>query len=69
MNNIQWTIGTDCMTMANSGMATDDISQKLEEIDESLRVKYMEIVESLSINELKRFDKNKYKNMIKSEIF
>ena len=54
--------------MANQGKEGIDNSQTLQKLDDSLRIKYMEIIESLTINELKRFDKNKYKTLIMSDI-
>ena len=41
----------------------------VEEVDERLRSKYMNILQSLSINELKRFqlDKHRYKQMVVSD--
>ena len=51
---------------------TEDEMQKLkvqlQELDDSLRVKYMEVVKSLSLEDLKKFNKHHYKSMIKSEI-
>ena len=46
-------------------------SEKLNERDESLRVKYRGILDGLTINELKRFpiNKSKYKHLIMSEIY
>ena len=41
---------------------------QLQELDDSLRVKYMEVVKSLSLEDLKKFNKHHYKSMIKSEI-
>ena len=55
--------------MANTEKCGNDESKKLQELDESLRTQYMDILESLSINELKRFDNTKYKTLVKSEIF
>ena len=48
-----------------------DRSEMLRELDESLRIKYRDILESLSINELQRFpiNKGKYKSLIMSEIY
>ena len=54
--------------MAHTNDNQTDISQQIKEADDTLRVKYLEIVESLSINELKRFDKHKYKQLVISEI-
>ena len=53
--------------MAQFGAKSKAVKQQLEEADESLRSKYLEIVESLSLTELKRFDKFKYKAMVMSE--
>ena len=51
---------------------TEDEKQKLkvqlQELDDSLRVKYMEIVKSLSLEDLKKFNKHHYKSMLKSKI-
>ena len=46
-------------------------AEKLNELDESLRVKYRGILEGLTINELKRIpiSKSKYKHLIMSEIY
>ena len=54
--------------MAQSGAKSKTVKQQLEEADESLRSKFLEIVESLSLTELKRFDKFKYKAMVMSEM-
>ena len=54
--------------MAHTNDIQTDISQQIKEADDTLRVKYLEIVESLSVNELKRFDKHKYKQLVISEI-
>ena len=56
--------------MATSSENLNTISQNLEKADEALRVKYRDILDSLSINELKRFklDKHKYKQIIISEL-
>lgn len=50
--------------------ATDknDVKKRLQEIDVSLREKYMEIIQSLSLDELKCFNKYNYKEMVKSDI-
>ena len=41
----------------------------VDEVDERLRSKYMDILESLSVNDLKRFqlDKHRYKQMVVSD--
>ena len=54
--------------MVQSGAKSKTVKQQLEEADESLRSKYLEIVESLSLTDLKRFDKFKYKDMVLSEM-
>ena len=56
--------------MATSSENPNAISQNLEKADEALRVKYRDILDSLTINELKRFkiDKHKYKQIIISEL-
>ena len=45
--------------------------QTMDELDESLRVKYRGILDGLTITELKRFplSKSKYKHLIMSEIY
>ena len=53
------------MSITNSA---NDLTRRLDVIDESLRTKYMKLVESLSINELKKFNKFTYQDLIKSEI-
>lgn len=49
---------------------SDSVSKDktLNEVDESLRTKYIEIVQSLTFEELKRFNKVRYKNLVKSDI-
>ena len=47
------------MNMANTEKFGTDESNKLPELDESFRKKYIDILEALRINELKRFDKTK----------
>ena len=56
--------------MAKSIESQKHISEQLKEVDESLRIKYREFLDNLSINEVTHFqiDKNKYKQMILSEI-
>ena len=46
-------------------------TETLNEMDESLRVKYRRILDSLTINELKRFliNKSKYEHLIMSKIY
>ena len=41
---------------------------QIDKIDESLREKYLEIVQSLSIDELKRFNKDRYKKLVISDM-
>lgn len=43
-------------------------SKSLEDVDEEMRSKYLEIVRSLNLEELKRFNKVWYKKLIKSDI-
>ena len=40
----------------------------MEKLDESLRSKYMEILTSLTFDEIKKFNKGRYKELIKSDI-
>ena len=54
--------------MAKSSESQKRITEQLEKADDTLRPKYRQILDTLSINELKRFDKHKYKLMIMSEI-
>ena len=51
-------------------MADKDLDQKLQEIDKSLRKKYLDIILSLSTDELIKVKthKHRYKSMVKSEI-
>ena len=53
------------MSITNSA---NDLTRRLDVIDESLRTKYMKLVESPSINELKKFNKFTYQDLIKSKI-
>ena len=43
-------------------------SESIENVDETLRSKYLEILQPLNFEELKRFNKARYKKMIKSDI-
>ena len=45
----------------------DDLKAKMDVIDESLRSKYLKIVESLSLNELKKFNKSTYQQLVLSD--
>ena len=54
--------------MAKSSESQKRIVEQLEKADKMLRPKYRQILDTLSIDELKRFDKHKYKLMIMSEI-
>ena len=56
------------MSKQDSSAGAGDLTRRLDVIDEALRTKYMRIVECLSINELKKFNKFTYQQMIKSDI-
>ena len=49
--------------MAQSGPNSHAVKKRLEGANESLRSIYLDIVESLSLTELKRFDKYKCKSL------
>ena len=52
------------MIIANQGKEGNDKSHNLQNLDDSLSLRskyYIEIIESLTINELKRFDKTSMK--------
>ena len=55
--------------MAHTNDIQTDINQQIKEADDTLKVKYLEIVESLSVNEQKRFDKHIYKQLVILEIY
>ena len=57
------------MASLPTSLNSQDQKQRLEEIDASLRNKYMDIVQSLEIAELRKFTKDRYKKMVVSEIF
>ena len=56
------------MSKQGSSAGVGDLSLRLDVIDNALRTKYMRIVECLSMNELKKFNKFTYQEIIKSDI-
>ena len=56
------------MSKQDSSAVVDDLSLRLDVIDNALRTKYMRIVECLSMSELKKFKKFTYQEIIRSDI-
>ena len=44
--------------------SSTETNKSIEEIDQTLRAKYLEIVKLLNLEELKRFNKVRYKEMV-----
>lgn len=48
--------------------SSTETNKNIEVIDQMLRAKYLEIVRLLNLEELKHFNKVRYKEMVKSDI-
>ena len=53
---------------SNIDDTSNAMKTSMEKLDESLRSKYMEILTSLTFDEIKKFNKGRYKELIKSDI-